>query len=92
MTPAVAVAGGIGAEEDSSAQQQHGAGDGTFDVLFVGTGVSIGVPNLGHVLEYESAPPESARDGACVLCMCMRVYVPVCVGSVWCGFECDSIE
>lgn len=26
-------------------------GDGTFDVLFVGTGVSIGVPNLSHVLE-----------------------------------------
>ena len=43
-------------------------GDGTFDVLFVGTGVSIGVPNLGHVLE-------------CVLGggWWMRVCVCVCV-------------
>lgn len=43
--------------------EEKGSGDGTFDVLFVGTGVSIGVPNLGHVLEYASAPPESSRDG-----------------------------
>ena len=31
---------------------------GTFDVLFMGTGVSIAVPNMGHVLE-----------GKCKVCM-----------------------
>lgn len=41
-------------------------GDGTFDVLFVGTGVSIGVPNLGHVLE-------CVLGGMVDECVCVRV-------------------